>query len=48
MNSTTSAATGGGFAFLGESPGAWVIFIVLLTVFLWLWGSTLRYLGGEV
>jgi len=46
--STATAALNQKLTFLGESPGAWFIFVGVLLVILWVWGSMLRYLSAEL
>lgn len=50
MDGTTDNTTGtlyGKLTFLGESPAAWFIFIVMISLMLWVWGGIIRYLSGD-
>lgn len=45
--STSAAALNQKLTFLNESPLAWFVFIGMLLVILWVWGSMIKYLSGD-
>lgn len=43
----TAATLNQKLTFLNESPAAWFIFIIMISLMLWVWGGIIHYLSGD-